>query len=767
VRFIISIGIIVKFIILVFLPVVLKAQNSQVVVNGDFTTAVSFPVGGCVYTWINSNPSIGLPASGTGDIAAFKAINKGITAVKATINASPISADYAYVASSTSNTVSVVDLTSNTLKTTIPVGINPYGVTLSPDGTRAYVANLFSANVSVINTANNAVIATIPVGGNPNSVVVSPDGARVYVSAAYGNTVSVIDATTNKVITAIPLNYAHFIAISPDGKKLYVSSATSHVYVINTANNSVSNSLIFGPNPTAIVTSLDGSKIYVVDRTKNVVYVINSSTYSIEATIPVGSYPDCILMSSDGKRVYVSNNGSDNVSVISTVNNTVIATVVTDRYPDGISLNADGSKLYVLNNYSNTLSIVNTASNSVVTTIPVGLKPTSLGNFIKSGCYGASITFDITVNSTPVIAATGTISELNTVYGNSSSAQQFLVTGSVITGGILITPPSGFEVSSNNVDFKNTITIGNVGNIPSSTVYLRLKSTSPVNIYQGDIILSSPGAQNVYIPGIRGTITAAPLTISANQLTKIYGTLVTDSASSTAFAAVGLKNDETVGSVTANYGAGAAATASVLVYKGSIKVSKPAGGSFNLNNYILSFIDNDIIVEKKSLVIMAEDKTKLTGDNNPIFTITYKGFVNNENVSTLISIPTINTTATKYAVPGQYLISVSGAIADNYDISYVAGILSVLPRDIVVPNTFTPNGDGINDTWVIRYLTSYSKCIIEIFTRNGNKVFSSVGYAVPWDGKYKSSDLPVGVYYYVIVLNNNLKPVTGYLTILK
>ena len=66
-------------------PSKLQAQANQNVVNGSNTTPVVFSTLGCKYTWTNTDPSIGLPVSGTGDIAAFKAINNGTVPITATI----------------------------------------------------------------------------------------------------------------------------------------------------------------------------------------------------------------------------------------------------------------------------------------------------------------------------------------------------------------------------------------------------------------------------------------------------------------------------------------------------------------------------------------------------------------------------------------------------------------------------------------------------------------------------------------------------------
>jgi gliding motility-associated-like protein len=86
---------------------------------------------------------------------------------------------------------------------------------------------------------------------------------------------------------------------------------------------------------------------------------------------------------------------------------------------------------------------------------------------------------------------------------------------------------------------------------------------------------------------------------------------------------------------------------------------------------------------------------------------------------------------------------------------------------IIVPNTFTPNGDGINDTWQIKYLDTYQNCSVRIFTRWRQMIFSYIGYGIPWDGTYKGPALPTGTYYYVIDLNNAGKLISGFVAIIR
>jgi len=83
------------------------------------------------------------------------------------------------------------------------------------------------------------------------------------------------------------------------------------------------------------------------------------------------------------------------------------------------------------------------------------------------------------------------------------------------------------------------------------------------------------------------------------------------------------------------------------------------------------------------------------------------------------------------------------------------------------PNAFTPNGDGINDTWNITGLQYFLDCTVLVYTRSGQLVFKSTGYSLPWDGRYGGRNLPVGTYYYVINLKNNSPPIAGSVTIIR
>jgi gliding motility-associated-like protein len=107
-------------------------------------------------------------------------------------------------------------------------------------------------------------------------------------------------------------------------------------------------------------------------------------------------------------------------------------------------------------------------------------------------------------------------------------------------------------------------------------------------------------------------------------------------------------------------------------------------------------------------------------------------------------------------------------VVDENGCTSTDSVLVEVTPGIVFPDGITPNGDGINDTWIIDNIQLFEDAIVEVYNRWGQLLFQSApGYPVPWDGRYKGEDLPVGTYYYVIYSDNFEEPFTGPITIVR
>ncbi len=422
-------------------------QSNQTVCKTVATAAINFSgTGANNYSWANNNTAIGLAASGTGNIGSFTATNATGSPVTGTITVTPSNIPYAYISNSNSNTVSVVNTVSNAVVATIPVGTYPFGVCVSPDGTKVYVSNVNSNNVSVINTATNTVSATIVVGTTPFGIIFSQDGAKAYIANYNSNNVSVINTATNTVTTSITVGTRPVgLCISTDGGKVYVAnSGSNNVSVINTATNTVITSVSVGTYPYGLAVTPDGSSVYVVNNLSANTSVINTATNTVSATIGVGSAPNGVAVSTDGSKVYVSNISSNSVSVINTATNTVSATIAVGNAPNGLSLSPDGTKLYVANSQSGNVSVINTVTNTIASTITVGSGPIALGKFISgSGCTGTPVSFDITVNPANTVTLSSAVgTNAQTVMANTGIANiKYNTTGA--TGASFSNLPAG------------------------------------------------------------------------------------------------------------------------------------------------------------------------------------------------------------------------------------------------------------------------------------------------------------------------------------
>src|SRR5688572_30006637 len=265
-----------------------------------------------------------------------------------------------YVTNSSSNFVSLVDIESGRVVRKIPVGIEPFGIAFSPDGSYAYVANAKSATVSVIHTRRELVAQEIRVSGKlPVWLAVSPDGSYIYVTNEGTHDVSVLAVTSSTEVHRIKV----------------------------------------GHGPAGIVVSPDGRFAYVANEGSQNVSLIDLQREVEVRKIQVGSVPQGLAISAAGDRVYVANFGSDSVSVIDTARNESISEISLKPGqtsskpigPVGIAISADSKRIYTGNFKGGSVSVIDTLSRQVIRHIPVS--PETLGvavDLSNPGVYVAS-----------------------------------------------------------------------------------------------------------------------------------------------------------------------------------------------------------------------------------------------------------------------------------------------------------------------------------------------------------------------------------------
>jgi len=127
----------------------------------------------------------------------------------------------------------------------------------------------------------------------------------------------------------------------------------------------------------------------------------------------------------------------------------------------------------------------------------------------------------------------------------------------------------------------------------------------------------------------------------------------------------------------------------------------------------------------------------------------------------------VNGNRLKINQPGKVRIEAFQPGNENYNPVRAFREFTIFPDFFSVSsNSFSPNGDGINDQWQLNGLESDKTAVVEIFNRYGRKVFWSIGYSTPWDGYFQGVKLPQGTYYYKISVRSGKQVVSGVVTLI-
>lgn len=202
-------------------------------------------------------------------------------------------------------------------------------------------------------------------------------------------------------------------------------------------------------------------------------------------------------------------------------------------------------------------------------------------------------------------------------------------------------------------------------------------ATKASNVGEYPIIISGGAATNyniVYESGVL-TVTKAPLSAMVNDATKVYGA----NNPSFTISYYGLKNGETAPAWTTSPTFQTEATKRSGVGQYTVNAINGVPKNYDLG----AITPGTLTITPAPLTIKANNAVRQYYTDNPTFSYTCNGFVNNENNSILSPVPTLSTTATQTSNVGTYEISVEGASSPNYSISYTNGTLTITPRTLM------------------------------------------------------------------------------------
>lgn len=256
----------------------------------------------------------------------------------------------------------------NDRDTGIDVNTFPIGIAVNPSTNKVYVVNEYSNTVSVIDTNTDTVKSTINLGNFPYGIDINPLNNRIYITNRGSNSVSVLDGSVDTKLHDITVGKSPVgIAVNPSANWIYVTNLDDGTMsVIDGITNDVIKTVSVGKTPYGIVVNPLSNQIYVTDIITNTVTVIDGETNEISAKIPVGKKPTGLAIDipdkkGENNRLYVANYDSDSVSVIDTVTNDVTNNITSvGDSPVGMAVNSISNKLYVSNIASNTVAVIDT-----------------------------------------------------------------------------------------------------------------------------------------------------------------------------------------------------------------------------------------------------------------------------------------------------------------------------------------------------------------------------------------------------------------------
>lgn len=271
--------------------------------------------------------------------------------------------NYVYVSNNLSDSVSVIDGSSNKVIKTIMVNEEPYGIAVNTNTNKIYVVHI--GTVSVINGDTNEVESVFSVGGDSVGIAVDQKTNKIYITSEPTNTLSVIDGNTNELNKKIEIkNGTIEIALNPDTNHIYVTGVDSNVLtVIDGSTNDVLKTYNLENNISDVAINPNNNTAYVISAgnvestfresllVDNLVTVIDDEKGEIKTDLQIPGVPTSIEVNPATDRIYVGAveklTGANVVYIIDGSTSKVVDYVIVSNLPSALGINGKNSTIYV------------------------------------------------------------------------------------------------------------------------------------------------------------------------------------------------------------------------------------------------------------------------------------------------------------------------------------------------------------------------------------------------------------------------------------
>ena len=277
-----------------------------------------------------------------------------------------------YVQNSNSNSISVIDLATNTILRNITLDEAPYNIKLSEDQLTLYIltSDRDSGTIFMLNTTSNKIMKEIPTEVSLQDIAIF--NGTMYASDVVGGKVLVMNINGTLIDEIDVGSRPQFMEVKPDGQVLYVTKVGGPISVVDLEQKIVIKEIDSGSMPHRLSFNNEGDLLFVVNAESDTLSVIDSQEHEIIKTIPVGDNPGYVALNPDGTLAYVTNMGSNTVSIVD-AHIEVVNEIPVGNGPYGIAFSADGGDLaYISNMRGNDVSVINTTNSNVTATISAG-----------------------------------------------------------------------------------------------------------------------------------------------------------------------------------------------------------------------------------------------------------------------------------------------------------------------------------------------------------------------------------------------------------